>query len=183
LETVIAGFGPRGELPSPSPSLSSPPLPFLLPCAPPASPSRAPSGGSTSCAAPARPGSTLSRPASRPSTPVAPRTWPLRARARRRLGPVPVAPPAPAAPVAPRPRARRPGAPRARVPARPTRLAPHRISRPLRLASRQPCALSVLSRAPTWPRVPTTCAHRVHARATIVVRRSTFSFIPFLILV
>jgi hypothetical protein len=28
---VITGFGPRGELPSPSPSLSSPPL--LLPCA------------------------------------------------------------------------------------------------------------------------------------------------------
>jgi hypothetical protein len=31
LETVIAGFGSRGELPSPSPSLSFPPL--LLPCA------------------------------------------------------------------------------------------------------------------------------------------------------
>jgi hypothetical protein len=31
---VIAGFGPRGELPSPlSPSLSSSPLPFLFPCA------------------------------------------------------------------------------------------------------------------------------------------------------
>jgi hypothetical protein len=43
LETVIARFGPRGELPSPLPlPLSLPlPLPFLLPCVPPSSPRRA----------------------------------------------------------------------------------------------------------------------------------------------
>jgi hypothetical protein len=39
---VIAGFGPRGELPSPLPISLLLPLPFLLPCAPPVSPSRAP---------------------------------------------------------------------------------------------------------------------------------------------
>jgi hypothetical protein len=79
---VIAGFGPRGELPSPLPlPLSLPlPLPFLLPCAPPSSPSRAPqrldllcAGGSASCVPVARPRARRRRPCShtRPRAPPA----------------------------------------------------------------------------------------------------------------
>jgi hypothetical protein len=136
-----------------------------------------------------------------------PCSWPLRVRARRRwLDPVPVAParPRPAAAARPRARGPVPVAPHpgglARAPQRsprPVGLAPRgpacpralraqpRISSraPVRLASRQPCALSVLSRAPAWPHVPPACVQRVRARATVVARRSTFSFIPFSILV
>jgi hypothetical protein len=184
LETVIAGFGPRGELPSPLPLSLPLPLPFLLHCTPPSSSSpprrlgllRAGGSAPTPCPpAPLRPAAAAS-PAARPrapSPPCARRRRPrLRPRARgpharrRRLGPAPVAPARPhprASCPAARPRARRaPAALCARA--------------PLHLASQQPCALSVLSRAPA-------CAQHVRARATVVARRSTLSFISFLILV
>jgi hypothetical protein len=68
LEKVIAGFGPRGELPSPSPSLSSPPLSSSLraPCSPVVCPPVAPSR------APCSPPRWLTR-ARRPRPPAAPR--------------------------------------------------------------------------------------------------------------
>jgi hypothetical protein len=208
LETLIAGFGPRGELPSPLPlplPLSLPlPLPILLPCAPRPPRGRAPPGGSTSCAASLR-ADGLPPPrcacTSRPRAP-APGLMPPRPSApgggglacgprarRRRLGPMPVAPPAPAAlppsrsPRRPRPR---PGglAPRGPTCSRAPRARPRVASRaPLRLASWQPCALSVLSCSPAWPRVPPACAQRVPARATVValcgVRLSVLSLFQF----
>jgi hypothetical protein len=113
LETVIARFGPRGELPSPSPSLSSPPPTLSSPMCAPFLPVARPRwlgllrvGSSAPMPRPhARPRVLgVPRPASCP-----PRPWPLHARARRRrrLGPIPVAPPAPGAwcPAAPRARA------------------------------------------------------------------------------
>jgi hypothetical protein len=201
LETVSAGFGPCGEppssLPLPLPLLL--PLPCLFPCAHPlrargpvASRVR-PGGGSPR--APPRPGGLACGPRA-PAAARGPRardpcTPALR---RRRLAPRPSgSAPAPVAPI--------PGGPAhpwPRVPARPTRhlrLAPAPTSRtsgptapcpdvrvprarPPQLASREPCALAALSRAPALPRVPPARAH-----ATIVARRSTFSFIPFSILV
>jgi hypothetical protein len=114
---------------------------------------------------------------------------------RRQLAPRPSAPPAallacgpaparpPVAPLAPRPRA--PPAARPRAPASAFRaLGPRAASRaPPRRTSRQSCALAALSHAPTWPRVPLARAQRVRVHATVVARRSTFSFIPFSILV
>jgi hypothetical protein len=89
LETVIARFGPRGELPSP---LSSPPLPFLLPCAPPISPSCAP------CSPSRAPGGPCSAP--RPAAP--------RALRPRRLSPSQCRAPMPLATAPRRPRAPHP---------------------------------------------------------------------------
>jgi hypothetical protein len=179
LETVIAGFGPRGELPSPSLSLPLPLL-FLLPCAPPSSPSRAP--GSSALAPCPRVPALASRARPRTPAPLHARRWrphPRPHARRRRLGPEPVEPPAPAASPAPPLWPSRPAAPRAHVPC----VLGFASRAPLRLASREPCALSVLSRAPAWPHVPSACAQRVRACATVIVRRSTFSLIPFSILV
>jgi hypothetical protein len=175
---VILGFGPRGELPSPS--LARPlPSPFFSPARP-LPPRRTPPGGSTPAPGPA-PG--LAPPAPGSGGGSALRPWPLRARARarRRLGPVPVrlmpggSAPCPSRPLPRRPQPR-PHGPSAWRPAAWRPAAPRRVSRALRLASRQPCALSVLSCAPT-------CAQRVRARATVVVRHSTLSFISYSIFV
>jgi hypothetical protein len=140
------------------------------------------------------------------AAPAASCPWPLRprpvaaarprARAPRapRLGPVPIAPPTLAAlplsrptlaaspappdglrgPSASRPVAWRPAAPRAREPCV---LGPAScLVRPYgsRPGSHVPCRSC---------RVPRACVQRVRTRVTVVARRSTFSFIPFSILV
>jgi hypothetical protein len=167
LETVIAGFGPQGEL------LSSLPLPLSLPHPPPplSSPLRDP-------VLPLTPPPAARPPAQRwlgpRAAPPRPASRPRRPARRRRLGPAPAclvpdgSDQCPSRPLLrwPRPRPRGPSA------LRPAAGAP----RALRLASRQPCALSVLSCAPA-------CAQRVRAHATVVARRSTLSFISFSILV
>jgi collagen type I alpha len=123
---VIAGFGPRGELPSPLPLPLSLPLslPFRLPCAPPSSPPMHPlplpvarPDGSP------RPFRVASRaPAPRglaPDGPATPRPRPY-ALSRRLLGPAAPAPLHARAPVARRPLApapvARPRGPRVRAP-------------------------------------------------------------------
>jgi hypothetical protein len=206
LETVIAGFGPRGELPSPLP------LPLFSPARP-LPPRRAPRSGLTSYVPVARPpvcrwlGPAPGGGGRAPTPGLAPplRMCPMAAaslvarprvpappRARRRRPRLRLSRPYPCVPggggSAPRPRARgapcpgslarapaawRPAAPRARVPCARPRVASRA---PLRLAFRQPCALSVISRA-------LACVQRVRTRATVVARRSTLSFISFSILI
>jgi hypothetical protein len=210
LETLIAGFGPRGELPSPLPlplPLSLPlPLPIRLPCAPLPPRGRAPPGGSTSCAASLRadglppPTLRLHVPApcsrARPHAPAPlrawrrrPRLWPSRPAAAARPharrtpcpgGPAPVAL-APAASPAPR----WPSAPRPHVPARPASSAPRRVSRALAprvLATMCPVGPVVFPGvASCAPGMRAACSRACNC--SCVVRRSTFSFIPFSILV
>jgi hypothetical protein len=184
---VIAGFGPRGELPSPSPSLSSPPLPFLLPCAPPSSPSRAPrrlgllragvtalhrtlaSGGG---------GLARARPRAPPARPCPEATASLAARPRvpappharqRRLGPAAVAPACPTAAARPRARARR----QRRLGPTPARLVPGGSapcpSRPLpqrpRPRPRGPSASHPAAWRPAAPVHPTRSAPRCISHA------------------
>jgi hypothetical protein len=135
------------------------PLPFLFPCA-------GSLCASPTCSRPrglARPrpgGGSPRRPRLRP-----PRSWPLRARALRRLAPRPprrpclapggLVPRGPAHPLRLAPRARVPRV-RPRAPASAFRALGPRM--PPRLVPRQPCALAALSRAPSWPRVPPTRA-------------------------
>jgi hypothetical protein len=90
---VIAGFGPRGELPSPFLSLSLP-LPFLLPCAPPVAPSRAPADPSRAPCVPRR---------APPACPIAPRSLGGSSAHWRPRSPGP-APSRPDGPAPPRPR-------------------------------------------------------------------------------
>jgi hypothetical protein len=112
---VIAGFGPRGELPSPLPLSPPLPLPFLLP--PHALPARAPGGPLGLPCAPQRP----SQPHLRaPADPVASRPAPWQPRA-----PAPRRPRGPRALARPRvlgDRALSPGV--ARVPRREPRIPP-----------------------------------------------------------
>jgi hypothetical protein len=181
LETVIAGFGPRGELPSP--------LPLPLPLSPPPPPLPFPLRGF-----PVRVPYVLAAPWPRASAP-----WRWLAPAASPEAPALVAParprsaaarptPSPAA----LPRARRPSAPRPRAPpaARPPRPCPARpapcpgvrVPRarpPHAPAPRAPAAVRL--GGPLACPIVASCAP--DARATIVAQRSTFNFIPFSILV
>jgi translation initiation factor IF-2 len=171
---VIAGFGPRGELPlplsSPSPPLPSPLRAFparplwphgpRIPCPRgPGAPRPRPCPGGSSPRGPA-----ASRP--RPGVPggPAPRVAP-----RRRLGPAASRPRlcAPHAPTAASaPRCPRPGGPAILRPRAPAPTAPA-----------TPCP-GVASRAPTRLTCPRRAQHFL-AHATIAARRSTFSLIRF----
>jgi hypothetical protein len=153
LETVIAGFGPRGELPLPlplslfpshSPSFS----PTRVPCASPARPQ--PRGPRARVPAAARTAASRSR---APASPAA-----LRALAPTRHCPDDTAP----TPL-----------PRRRLAPRPHGLTPWRHRAP---AAACP---GVASRAPTWLAWPRRTQH-VLTHVTIAVRRSTFSLIHFL---
>jgi hypothetical protein len=198
---VITGFGPRGELPSPPLSLSlslfPSPSPFFSPARP-LPPHHAPRRLGLLRRVPARRrlGPPCRTRASRPRAPapgLAPHS-PSRpaAAASRPRAPAPVGLARPRPVAAARPRARRTPCPRRAPPRRPRGpTCPRALcARPcvtsrmtLRLASRQPCALSVLSCAPAWPLVSPACAQRVRARATVValrgVRLSALSVFQF----
>jgi hypothetical protein len=154
METVIAGFGPRGELPSPSPSLSSPPPPLSSFLCAPCFPLRA-----HPCAASAPDGAAPGYPHRAPLLPHGAASapfpaWPLPSRQHG---------PCPSRGAARRPRARAPVCPRPGAPA---------ASRP---ATPRP-------RAPAWPRVPPARAACSHARDCSCVVFG-FQFNSFLILV
>jgi hypothetical protein len=151
---VIAGFGPRGELPSPSPSpsLSSPPPPLLLPCV-------------ASLPAPLAPHT--------PAPSHAPRWLARPGRALPGGSPAPAVPP---------PRWRvpsrwpcRPGRARA-VLATPMRALPGRA---LAYPCPHPCPCSGGPRAPAVSRPMRRRAQRALARATVVVRCLILSLIHF----
>jgi hypothetical protein len=160
---------PRGELPSP----------FFFP-APPVAPSCAPCRPCRAHpAAPPRPRPHARAPPWR-LAPVRPR---VRGPACSALVPRPYAPrrfaPCGPVPASRAPRRLGPARPRASRPAAPCPL-PRWLARALAAscpgghASRRPCALAALPRVPAWPRV--LCS-------IVVARRSTFSLIPFSILV
>jgi hypothetical protein len=177
LETVIAGFGPRGELPSPS--LSSPPPPLssslCAPCYPVVRPLRAPSrapatrspGGSPAPWRPRAPSPAAPRPA--PPRPAAPCSLP-RWLAHALVAPCPggYVPWRPRAPVAARPGGPAPWCLVPRWPCAPV------VSRPDGRALSPGAAVRprVASRAPD-------AASRVPSHATVVARCLIFDLIHF----